>query len=319
MSFLAPNENEDINIPSILIVPLIQNLNNQIVIESNNLESENLQEIIEQGIQTGIKLVKLTSVLPGPIVIPLIPSKVNYPYLQQLSRECFDLSSEDKYYRIDEQLVRIIDKAKTYIMQEKGLVLKDKIFLNGYSSSGVFAQRFALLHPDIVETACIGGAVGSIPIPTEKFDYPIGIANYEILTGRNFDLENYTKIKFRYFVGEFETKELSNSIIDDFGQPAPMHDMSYFEKSVPRKIGIQQHSILGSNLFSRAESSVQILHNFGINVHYKLILGRVHNDNSPLGVNELGDKFVADTYKSTIEERKKFRIINQIQKKFIKI
>lgn len=79
MSFLAPNENEDINIPSILIVPQIQNMNNQIVIESNNLESENLQEIIEQGIQTGIKLVKLTSVLPGPIVIPLIPSKVNYP------------------------------------------------------------------------------------------------------------------------------------------------------------------------------------------------------------------------------------------------
>lgn len=78
VSFLAPNENEDINIPSILIVPQIQNLNNQIVIESNNLESENLQEIIEQGIQTGIKLVKLTSVLPGPIVIPLIPSKVNY-------------------------------------------------------------------------------------------------------------------------------------------------------------------------------------------------------------------------------------------------
>lgn len=52
VSFLAPNENEDINIPSILIVPQIQNLNNQIVIESNNLESENLQEIIEQGIQT---------------------------------------------------------------------------------------------------------------------------------------------------------------------------------------------------------------------------------------------------------------------------
>lgn len=84
-----------------------------------------------------------------------------------------------------------------------------------------------------------------------------------------------------------------------------MHDMSYFEKSVPREIGIQQHSILGSNLFSSAESSVQILHNFGIDVHYKLILGRVHNDNSGLGVNELGDKFVADTYKSTIEERKK--------------
>ena len=63
---------------------------------------------------------------------------------------------------------------------ERGLITKDRIFLNGYSSSGVFAQRFALLHPEIVETACIGGASGSIPIPTEKIAYPIGIANYDL-------------------------------------------------------------------------------------------------------------------------------------------
>ena len=32
--------------------------------------------------------------------------------------------------------------------------VNDKIFLNGYSSSAVFAQRFSLIHPEIIETAC---------------------------------------------------------------------------------------------------------------------------------------------------------------------
>lgn len=223
VKFLATDINKGINISSILAIPLAEDVNNQIIVESNNLESENFQEIIEQGIQAGVRLAKLTSNLPAPIVIPLIPSYKNYPYLQQLSKECFNISNDDKNYRIDEQVVKIISKAKIIIEEENGLVVKDKIFLNGYSSSGVFAQRFALLHPDIIETACIGGASGSIPIPTDYFAYPLGIADYESLTGEKFDLKSYSNIKFRYYVGEFETQNKSDSRVDDFGQPAPMH------------------------------------------------------------------------------------------------
>lgn len=175
-------------------IPLSENTNGQLVVEANNLESGNLQEIIEQGTQTGIRLAQLTRDLPSPIVIPLIPSYRDYPYLQQLSQDCFSISRDDRNYRIDEQVVKIICRAKSILEQERGLVVKDRIFLNGYSSSGVFAQRFALLHPDIVETACIGGASGSIPIPTEKLAYPLGIADYESLTGKRFDLESYSKL-----------------------------------------------------------------------------------------------------------------------------
>ena len=181
--------------------------------------------------------------------------------------------------------------------------MKDKIFLNGYSSSGVFAQRFALLHPDIVETACIGGASGSIPIPTEKLSYPLGIADYEFLTGKRFDLESYSKIKFRYYVGELETQNKSDSRFDDFGRPAPMHDMSYFDRSVPVEVGKYQRSVLGTEMFSRAKKTIQILQSLGIDVQHQIILGRGHNNRNGIGVNELGDKFVNDTYKNTIESR----------------
>lgn len=304
IKFLSIDSDKGINISSILAIPLSNDVNNQIIIEANNLESEDSEEIVEQGIQTGYRLACLTSDLPAPIIIPLIPSHKNYPYLQQLSLECFDIPKGDKNYRIDEQVVRIINKAKTILKEEIGLTVSDKIILNGYSSSGVFAQRFALLHPDVVETACIGGASGSIPVPTKDLSYPLGIADYEQLTGRIFDFESYSKIKFRYYVGEFETQNKSNTRVDDFGAPAPMHDMSYFNRSVPVEAGKKQREIFGEDMFERANRTIQVLKSLGIDIQHEIILGRGHNNINGIGVNELGDKIISDTYKNTIVDRK---------------
>ena len=302
--FLAIDSDNGINIPSILAIPLSNEVNNQIIVEANNLESEDSKEIIEQGVQTGYRLACLTCDLPAPIIIPLIPSHKNYPYLQQLSIECFDIPKGDKNYRMDEQVVRIINKSKNILRDDIGLIVSDKIFLNGYSSSGVFAQRFALLHPNVVETACIGGASGSIPVPTKDLSYPLGIADYEQLTGRTFDFEKYSKIKFRYYVGELETQNKSNTRVDNFGNLAPMHDMSYFNRSVPVDVGKKQREIFGEDMFSRAKRTIQVLKSLGIDIQHKIILGRGHNNIDGIGVNELGDKIISDTYKNTIADRK---------------
>lgn len=56
IKILAMDIDRGINIPSILAIPLSSNINNQLIVESNNLESEELEKIIEQGGQTGIKL-----------------------------------------------------------------------------------------------------------------------------------------------------------------------------------------------------------------------------------------------------------------------
>lgn len=301
--FLAIDSDNGINIPSILAIPLSNEVNNQIVVEANNLESEDSKKTLEQGIQTGYRLACLTRDLPALIIIPLIPSHKNYPYLQQLSIECFDIPKGDKNYRIDEQVVRIINKSKVILKNEVGLTASDKIFLNGYSSSGVFAQRFALLHPDVVETACIGGTSGSIPVPTKDLSYPLGIADYEQLTGKEFDFENYSKIKFRYYVGELETQNKSNTRVDDFGNLAPMHDMSYFNRSVPVDVGKKQREIFGKDMFSRAKRTIQVLKSLGIDIQHEIILGRGHNNTDGIGVNELGDKIISDTYKNTIADR----------------
>lgn len=304
IKILTTDMENSINIPSILLIPMPQNINNQIILEANNLETDNFQDIIIQGGQTAIKLAQLTNELPSPILIPLIPSLENAPYFQQLSKECFKLSDKDENYRIDEQVVKIIEKSKWILKKERGMVVKDKIFLNGYSSSGVWAQRFALLHPDLVGTACIGGASGSIPIPTEQLSYPIGIADYEEMTGKKFDLEAYSRIKFRYYVGELETQNTTETRFDDEGNAAPMHDMSYFKRSVPTEVGKKQRELFGKEMFKRAEKTIQILKSLGINIEQKIISGRAHNNNNGIGVNELGDEFIKNTYKNYILSNK---------------
>lgn len=299
--FLAPDAGNGINIPSILAIPKTKKMNNQLALETNNLEDESLKKIVKQATYTGVKLAQATNNLPCSIIVPMIPSYKNYPYLQQLSRECFDISSGDKNYRIDNQVVAIIDKAKNIVKAENGIDVKNKIFLNGYSSSACFAQRFALLHPDMIDTACLGGASGSIPVPTEDFSYPIGIADFQQLTGKSFDFESYSKIRFRYYVGEFETQRKADNRLDDFGNLAPMHDMSYFDRSVPNMVGKQQRRSLGSELFARACNSVAINDDLGVDISHEIILGREHSNINGKGVCELGDKFVSRIYNSSVE------------------
>ena len=272
----APDEG--IHIPSIIVIPKNKTISPQIILESNNLETDNMERVIEQALETGKKLAELTADVPAPIIIPLIPSRGPIPYFQQLSRECFELDPSNEYYKIDEQIVKLIEVTKELLLKQYGLQAEDKVFLNGYSSSGVFAQRFALLHPELVDTACIGGASGSIPIPSTQIGYPIGIKDYKELFGKSFDFNSYSSIRFRYYVGELEASRKSEDRYDEQGHPAPMHDMSYFSKSVPEEIGILQRKALGTGLLERAEKTVTYLKKCRINIVHTVIPGRYHNN-----------------------------------------
>lgn len=197
------NQNIHINleskIPFVLITPSTLKDNQTLVMESNNLETNNIQSLLRQALGVGKDL---NDILKGsnPILIPILPSKSpTAPYYQQLSAECFQNGE-----RPDLNVVEVINKAKEIMKNQYNIELNDKIFLNGYSSSGCFAQRFSLIHLELIDTACIGGASGSIPIPNSDLDYPLGIKNYEELFGKKFDIQEYKKITFDYYVGSLE-------------------------------------------------------------------------------------------------------------------
>lgn len=305
IKFISYDYEKGINISSIVAVPLTENISKNMIFEANNMESEKNSDILSQGIDTLRRLSILTQEEPGIIVVPLIPSYKDAPYFQQLSKECFDLPKDDLLYRVDEQIVRMIAKTKNMVLNEFGINLDNKIFLNGYSSSGVFAQRFSLLHPEMIDTVCIGGASGSIPVPSDDLDYPLGVKDYEELMGKKFDFEQYKDIKFRYYVGEYETFKKSNCRYDDNGEFAPMHDMSYFNRSVPVDVGKNQRELFGKDMFERANRTVQVLKSLGLNIEHHIIKGRGHNNYKDIvGVNELGDRFITDSYREFIEENK---------------
>jgi len=303
VKFMSANIFRKINMPCVIVIPY-ENCSDMLVLESNNLESNDLEKSLRQANETAFELIKLTDYKPAPILVPIIPSEIDLPYFQQLSKECFDLSKGDKNYRIDEQVVEMIKQAKKYVKTESGVNLQNKIFLNGYSSSGVFAQRFALLHPELIDTACIGGASGSIPLLSKNIGYPIGIQDYEELFGKPFDMVSYSKIKFRYYVAGLETTDKVNNRFDENGLPAPEHDMSYFDRSVPIDVGIKQRKVLGTELFERANKTVQLLKNSGINIEHTVIPDREHSNRNGKGLTSLGEAFVDNVYKNAMNSKK---------------
>lgn len=261
----------DSNIPFILITPSHIEQNQTMVMETNNLEDSNFENLALEALGNGKDLMD-TFKGNTPILVPILPGESN-PYYQQLSRECFNNGQ-----RPDLDIVDVINKAKNIMQNVYGMQVNDKIFLNGYSTTGCFAQRFSLIHPELIEGTCIGGASGSIPIPTTKLDYPLGIRNFKEIFGKDFDMESYKKIYFDYYVGELEDYIKSNNRTDEDGNSAPMHDMSYFDRSVPKNVGQAQRDLLGTNIFKRAEKTVEILKSIGIDIKHTILPRIIHND-----------------------------------------
>lgn len=297
VQIICPDENTDYSIPYILVLPKNMRNNCMLAVEVNNLETENESELLENGLLTARNLTFKLKNYDNPVLVPILPSvEKGIPYFQQLSRECFSVSNDNPFYRIDLQVLNIIEDAKQRISGK----INEKIFLNGYSSSGVFAQRFALLHPEIVDTLCVGGASGSIPVPITELDYPLGITDFSEITGKDFSFDGYSKIKFRYYVGALEDKRKTSESFDEDGEYAPMHDMSYFNRSVPVDVGMKQRKMFGRNLFERSKRQIFLMKELGMDIEQEVFEGRTHNNSNGVGVNELGDIFINNTYQQAL-------------------
>lgn len=304
IQIVYPKNTDSYNIPYILVMPKQIKEGCMLAVEVNNFENEEENILISNALVTAHNLTKKLKDNDNPVLIPIIPSvKGGIPYYQQLSKECFDISADNPLYRIDLQVLNIINQAKERIAKYANI--SEKIFLNGYSASGVFAQRFALLHPEIIDTLCVGGASGSIPMPTAELQYPLGIADYYNITGKSFDYEAYSQIKFRYYVGSLEDTRKSSNRYDENGNFAPMHDMSYFDRSVSPVVGALQRKIFGTNIIERSTKQIQLMKEMGLDIDQVIFENRTHNNCNGIGVNELGDEFVKFTYQQSKFSEKK--------------
>lgn len=213
-----------------------------------------------------------------PVVIPIIPCIKGLPDSQQLSVDSI------KFFNIHEKTKDCIFDAKADIEEITGKNIQDKIFLSGYSASGLFAQRFALIYPEIIDRALIGGAAGTIPVPSKKIKFPIGIADYVELFGKEFDSEAYKQIQFGYYVAEKEAEEpggfdiTGERIKNNTQIAAPMHDMSFRSVTTPKDVGIVQRQLLGKTLDERYKNAIKANKIYGIDIEGIIVSGSTHKD-----------------------------------------
>lgn len=126
-------------------------------------------------------------------------------YTHALDRDALTTEIGD-LARLDMQLIAMIDDARERLAS-RGWRVGEKVLLRGFSANGMFAIRFAALHPERV-LAVAAGSPGGWPIaPVAAWEgkplrYPVGIADLETLTGKPFDAEGFSRLPIMIFMGD---------------------------------------------------------------------------------------------------------------------
>jgi poly(3-hydroxybutyrate) depolymerase len=131
-------------------------------------------------------------------------------YTHALDRDVMTTARPD-LARVDLQLLAMLNHARAMLAAD-GFMLRERVLLQGYSASGMFANRFTALHPRRV-LAVAAGSPGGWPIaPIATYDgeplpYPAGVADLELLTGDPFDSIAYGAVPQLIVMGTLDDND----------------------------------------------------------------------------------------------------------------
>jgi hypothetical protein len=142
-----------------------------------------------------------------PLVVPVFPrpGSLDQLYTHSLDRDSI-LLSEGPMKRLDLQLIAMVKDARERLAA-MGRPVNQKILLNGFSASGLFANRFTFLHPEAVAAAAYGGVNAFIMLPIAELDsqplnFPLGLADFAKIAGHPFDRTAYQAVPQFAYMGE---------------------------------------------------------------------------------------------------------------------
>jgi pimeloyl-ACP methyl ester carboxylesterase len=158
----------------------------------------------------------------------------------------------------------MIEHARTELAED-GIPTNEKILIQGFSASGMFANRFTILHPDLVKAATIGSPGGWPIAPISSFDgeplpYPAGVVDLESLTGIPFDSEAYNAIPQLIYMG---SDDVNDSL--DFSDGWDESDARLIDR------------LFGDDPLSRWDDIERIYQEAGTNAQFLLIDGVGHD------------------------------------------
>ncbi len=223
--------------------------------------------------------------LKMPFLVPVFPrsEKDWQVYTHALDRDAMLIKSGETK-RIDLQLIAMIEDANT-TLSSLHISLEKKICINGFSASGTFANRFTLIHPEIVAAVACGGinAISILPVSSiddSRLNYPIGTNDFKAIFGTNPNLEAYKKIPQFIYMGGLDSND------------AVLFDDAYSEEE--RQIIFK---VLGKKMFpDRWGKCESIYSSNGINATYKLYPDIGHATNRTM------NSEIADFFKKNIKQ-----------------
>jgi predicted esterase len=151
--------------------------------------------------------------------------------------------------RPDLKVSMMIDRF-TKTLRDHGYDVDSRVFVNGFSAGGMFAQRYALLHPERVLAVAAGQCGGFMTLPEafhgdtmiHEMDWPLGVHDLETLVGYGFNNEAYRSVAQFIFVGDQDTANSTvgrpgevirtQSQIDFLGGTFGDHDPARLENQV---------------------------------------------------------------------------------------
>ena len=138
-----------------------------------------------------------------PVLVPVIPlykneSPTESHFAPALDADTLALEDTD-LERIDEQILAAIDDAADRLASDWEPVASE-VLLDGSAASGLFANRFAALHPTRVRSVTAGDFSGTALLPTGEADdkttlpYPVGVADLPDLVGDPFNADAFAAV-----------------------------------------------------------------------------------------------------------------------------
>ena len=205
--------------------------------------------------------------LNSPAIMPVFPRpgtdwKI---YTHALDRDSLTTDKKE-FARFDRQLVAMIDDARRRLEQEE-MSLDKRVLIYGFSAAGMFANRFAFLHPDRVIAAAVGSPGGWPIAPAAEFNgkklrYPIGIGDLQSVAGKKADVKRLKAVRFFVFLGD---KDDNDSVIFGDGYEPVDKDLVF--------------ELFGKVPVDRWETSKKLYADAGLNAEFKMYPGIGHTLN----------------------------------------
>jgi len=137
-------------------------------------------------------------------------------YVASFDHECFQDSTDQFYQRPDLKLNLMVDKL-TSDLRSEGYNVADKICIEGFSHAGMFAQKYALLHPERVLSIAAGSPGQHLTLPVVEYDganllWAVGVNDYFSLVGYQFKLDAYKKVPQFIYTGELDNLDENDHV-----------------------------------------------------------------------------------------------------------